>query len=359
MRKILIGSFLLLLLLPLFGKESKLRPYRLINADSLVATKVNDEYVTNLNGNVHFFYGETEFFSDSAQIYEKKKISRLVGNVIVYDDTLSLFSDRVDYYRLQEEIFLNGNVFVKEVHRDSTFRTFNSERAEYYRNDKRFVAIDSVSVYDERENFRGKCGYLNYKMNDGYGYLLKNPELFVSGKDSLTISAEKIEYFNDFKKATASFNVETKSSDFKINSDFLLYFNREEKAIFQGKPVFTSDLARASAEEFQLHFHEKKITFAQLSDSCRVDFKTETEAKMQNWVTADLMQFYFIDGKLTTCKAENGVNSFYRQDKTEKKDFLINKVQGDKLVITLDADSKLEAIAIKKKVSGKYKFFQK
>ena len=74
MKKILIGSFFLVFAFSLFGQKKELRPYRLINADSLIATKVNEEYITNLNGNVHFFYGETEFFSDSAQIYEKKKI---------------------------------------------------------------------------------------------------------------------------------------------------------------------------------------------------------------------------------------------------------------------------------------------
>lgn len=359
MKKRLIGSFLLILFISLLAKEKELRPYRLVNADSLIATKIDNEYVTHLSGNVHFFYGETEFFSDFARIYEKKKISSLFGNVKVFDDTLSLFADRVDYYRLREEIFLNGNVFVKEVHSDSTFRTFESERAEYYRDERKFVAIDDVRAFDQKEKFRGKCGYLNYDIAAGYGYLIKNPVVSVEGEDSLAISAEKIEYFNDFKKITASFNVETKSTEFKINSDFLLYFENEEKAIFQGKPVFRSELARASAEEFQLKFRDKKIIFAQLTDSCRVDFKTESEETMKNWVTADLMKFYFSDGKLSECRAEFNVKSFYRQEKSEKKDFLINKADGDKLIITLDTEGKLETIAIKKKVSGKYKFFKK
>ena len=45
----------------LFSDENDLRPYKLINADTLIVNKINEEYVTDLIGNVHFFYGETEF----------------------------------------------------------------------------------------------------------------------------------------------------------------------------------------------------------------------------------------------------------------------------------------------------------
>ncbi|MCK4312745.1 MAG: hypothetical protein KAW88_08440, partial [Candidatus Cloacimonetes bacterium] len=51
----------------LFSDKNELRPYRLINADTLIVNKINEEYVTDLIGNVHFFYGETEFFSDFAK----------------------------------------------------------------------------------------------------------------------------------------------------------------------------------------------------------------------------------------------------------------------------------------------------
>ena len=55
-------SFILILEITIINllAEEELRPYKLINADKLTITKVEEEYITNLVGNVHFFYGETE-----------------------------------------------------------------------------------------------------------------------------------------------------------------------------------------------------------------------------------------------------------------------------------------------------------
>ena len=75
---ILTGSVLLLLSFTILRAEQELRPYRLVNADRLFVDRLENEYLTRLNGNVHFFYGETEFFSDQAEIYEEQKLVRMI-----------------------------------------------------------------------------------------------------------------------------------------------------------------------------------------------------------------------------------------------------------------------------------------
>ncbi|HHE38335.1 MAG TPA: hypothetical protein ENL20_07155 [Candidatus Cloacimonetes bacterium] len=343
----------------LFSEETELRPYKLINADTLIARKINEEYITNLKGNVHFFYGETEFYTDFAEIFEKKKVTRMIGNVKVFDDTLSLFSDKVDYYRLTEQLFLEGNVFIQETHQDSTIRTFETDRAEYYRNDKNLIAIDNVIAFDEREDLRGTCGYLTYNMNDGYGYLIKSPILTAIGEDSLTISAEKIEYYKEFQKIVTTFNVVSESKDFTITSDFLLYFKEENKAFYLGNPKFISEMAIASANEFQLFLDERTIKYAILKDSCRVDFKSEENEEMVNWITSENMEFNFVDGHLEICEATTNVDSYFKQDEKEDKDFAINEAQGDKLTISINSDEEIDQIGMQGRVSGKYKFLVK
>jgi len=343
----------------LFSEETELRPYKLINADTLIARKINEEYITNLKGNVHFFYGETEFYTDFAEIFEKKKVTRMIGNVKVFDDTLNLFSDKVDYYRLTEQLFLDGNVFIQETHQDSTIRTFTTDRAEYYRNDRNLIAIDNVVAYDERENLQGTCGYLTYNMNDGYGYLIKSPVLTAIGEDSLTISAEKIEYFKDFQKIVTTFNVVTESKDFTIKSDFLLYFKEENKAFYLGNPKFISEMAIAFANEFQLFLDERTIKSAILKDSCRVDFKAEENEEMINWITSENMEFFFNDGHLEKCEATINVDSFFKQEEKEDKDFAVNEATGDKLTISINPDDEIDQIGMQGRVFGKYRFLVK
>lgn len=356
-------SILILLLLlvcsMLSSEETELRPYKLINADKLIINKIDGEYVTNLLGNVHFFYGETEFFSDKADIFELQKIVKMTGNVQVYEDTLSLLADHVDYFRKQERLFLRGDVLATETHIDSTRRTFEAQEVEYFRNTREFFARDSVKTFDERENMYGKCGELKYFMNDGYGYLIKQPLLSIADKDTLSITAEKIEYFENYKKVAATFNVNTFSEQFNMASDFLLYFTDDEKAIYQGQPMFTSDFADAQAQEFRIFFQDQKIRKAVLQDSCAVQFSDAADKPKNNWAVSDQMEFNFVHGNITYCQANENVESYFAQERSDSKDFSANRSTGEHLVIELNDDNKITKISMQDDVQGIYKFKRK
>lgn len=358
MKLILTGSLLFLLCSLLAIDQTELRPYRLINADTVRAQKINNEYVTNLYGNVHFFYGKTEFFADHAVLYEIQKITRMDGNVKVFEDTLSLFAEEAEYFRLEERILLQGNVLAKEVHADSTIRTFEAEEIEYLRLEKTFTALRKVKAYDEREDLHGNCERLKYFINEGYGYLLENPEITMGSRDSMRLKAEKIEYFDDFQKIAANFNVTTSSTDFTITSDFLLFFNQESRAIYLGEPRFSSDFADAVANEFRITFKDSTISQAQLIDYCRVDFKTEDQIEKNNWITADQMDFDFKAGKINICEAQGRVESYFQQSSSEQKDYLENRVTGEFMHMVIENNEVLN-ISMKQTVQGIYKFQQK
>lgn len=361
MKKSTGSFFLIIFLLPccLLAQNSDLRPYKLINADKLIVEKINEEFVTNLIGNVHLFYGDTEFFTDNADIFEKQKIAIMQGNVEVYDDSLSLFADNVKYFRITEKLFLQGNVFAQESHADSTFRTFAAERVEYFRNEREFHAFEKVHSFDSRENIFGDCGKLSYYLQDGYGYLIKSPVLRMVGQDSLSISAEKIEYFKDYEKVVANFNVVTESGEFRMTSDFLLYFSQEEKAIYLGQPRFTSEFADARAVEFRIFFQEQKIERAVLQDSCHVVFKTEEEAQKNSWVRSTKMDFSFQNGRIDLCDAQTNVFSYFEQQKQKGQDFTINDATGQRLLIRVNEENQIESIDMRTAVQGMYKFEKK
>ncbi|MBT5420626.1 MAG: LPS export ABC transporter periplasmic protein LptC [Candidatus Cloacimonetes bacterium] len=365
MKKKLTGNIALYFLIffvsvvSVHAQENEIRPYKLINADKLIINKIQGEYITNLFGNVHFFYGDTEFFSDKADIFELQKIVRMRGNVEVYDDTLSMKADNVDYFREKERLYLRGNVLATETHIDSTLRTFEAGEVEYFRNSREFFAKDNVQTYDERENIYGTCGELKYFLDDGYGYLIKEPVLSIADKDTLSISAEKIEYFKDYKKVAATFNVKTFSNDFVMTSDFLLYFADEEKAVYIGEPNFTSDLADATAIEFRIFFEDQKIKKAVLQDSCFVQFSDAKDKPKASWANGDLMEFIFEKGNISFCEAKGDVRSYFQQDEINQKDYSANNAKGEHLIIKMDNDNKIKMISMKDKVHGIYKFQHK
>ncbi|MFO7895553.1 MAG: LptA/OstA family protein [Candidatus Cloacimonadales bacterium] len=350
MKKILLGSMLLLFCW--LGAED-LRPYRLINADVGTAIEQNEQRILKLSGNVHFFYGETEFFSNTAELYDEEELTILQGEVEVYEDSLALFADKVEYFRLQEKLVLTGSVLAREEHADSTYRTFAADKVIYWRQKQELDAEANVVMYDQREQVDGTCGILHYNRQDGYGYLLQRPQLAL--QDSLKISAEKIEYFEEFSKVTANFDVLTEAPDFNVRSDFLLYFQDEQKAIFLGEPIFDSEFATAEAEEMQIFFSEQEIKLAELNQSCEVRFSSEAGGERDNWIKSNAMSFDFVEGQIKICDAEGEVSSFYQQEKSEKDDFLINRAAAAKMKIIF-ANEEIEEIFLQDKIDGVYKF---
>ncbi|MBN2460713.1 MAG: LPS export ABC transporter periplasmic protein LptC, partial [Candidatus Cloacimonetes bacterium] len=264
----------------------------------------------------------------------------------------------VEYQRLQEELHLWGNVFVRELHKDNTIRTFAAQKVFYFRDRREFQAEEEVEVYDERESIRGRCGILRYFLDSEYGYLLMEPVIRLEDKDSLQVAAQKIEYFRSFQKVVANFAVEVATEEFLIQSDFLLYFADEDKAIFLGNPRFLSEFADANAREFQIFFQERQIRQAELHDSCRVDFKAEETQEKESWIVADDMVFDFQDNMLTLCRASGAVDSYYIQDYTPEREYSVNKAQGTHLILSV-ADNRITRIDMSTEVKGMYKFRKK
>ncbi len=358
MKKILTGSLLMLLLSSAGAGTGELRPYRLINADKLILEMKNDEYYSHLIGNVNFFYGDTEFFADRAELYEIQKIARLFGNVSVIEDTLTLYADRIEYKRLEEHINLYDNIKIIETHADSTVRSFFADQAQYMRNEEKIIAVDNVSFYDERDKISGYCHYLDYDLEKGYGFITQQPSIVFAGEDSLTISSEKIEFYRDFSRVAASFNVETVYTDYQVLSDFLLVFTEDDYAVFLGEPQYFSEFADASAEKIYLYFEDRTIKDALLENDCKILFRTDTNGEKNSELYSDTVSLLFNDGKVSGMKAKGSVRSTYRTQPGSKESF-INYAESDSLVIGFDSDNEIENINFFGNVKGKYYFSDK
>lgn len=357
--KILTGSILIIsLCTALQAQERDLRPYRLVNADMLYIDRVEDEYLTRLNGNVHFFYGETEFFSDMAEIYEVQRIARLFGNVKVVEDSLTLHADHAEYRRLEEHLILTGNVFIREEHEDGTERTFSSTKAQYLRNDRRIYAFENIYFHDERENVNGYSNYLDYDLSDGYGFITDNPEIEVVGEQNLNIVAERMEFYRDFNRIAASFGVNTVYEEYLITSDFLLYFMDDEYAVYLGEPALTADIADATADQFYIYFEDRKIKSATLEDNCVTLFAVKEGDEKNSRIECSLMELFFRDGKISEMHAFDNVKSLYVSETTDRDTFM-NYAESEQLIITINSENEIETIVFQGQVRGQYHFSDK
>ncbi len=331
--------------------------FRLIHADKLFLSNLDQENVLELFGNVHFFYGQTEFFSNRAMIYDTQKIARLIGSVRVSNDTLMVTADSIAYYRIPNLLNMGGNVVITEQKdKDRVFNRITCDRGSYDKANEVITSAGRVTGYSETEKARAKCNFAYWDRKNGYGYLIEQPELWSEGQDTLYVRSEKMEFFDTDHRIIATFNVLAKSKDYSATSDFLLYFLNEDKAIFQGKPNFSSDYADASATEFHLYFSERKLNRAELKDSCLVWFAQEKGNAKTNWVKAKYIAMEIENDYLQEFEAESEVTYFYNQAKQEDKDMFSNDASGDFLSAHFQKDGRLATLSMKNRVKGIYRF---
>lgn len=333
--------------------------FRLVHADKLFMNKLESEQILELNGNVHFFYGTTEFRSSRALIFDVKKTVRLYGNVTVSNDSLSLKADTLAYYRIPELLNMGGKVLATHKNNQGDYRWTRSDFASYDKARDVLTTWGNVSAYDYRETAYAQCGYAQWDRKEGYALMLEEPKLRSGTTDSLLIQAEKMEFFDRERKLIATFNVRVDTRDYKATSDFLIYFMQDEKAVFTGEPKFYSDYANADAQEFHLYFKERKLVRAELLDSCFVAFSEEQKAVKQNTVKADYISMHFRDDQIRKFIAEGKVDYYYVQEATEKRDHFINSASGVFLQADFDDQSKLTGMQMKTNIHGKYLFVNK
>lgn len=334
------------------------KSYKIKNADNVVLNKNNDKYILNMNGNVNFIYGQIEFFCDKGTIVEQTETAKLFNNVVVQKDTLTITSDYAYYDNIQEIVQFSGNVIAYEYNaRSELKREFQADTLIYNRKIEEIIASKDVIAKELSENITAKSGYLEYHRKDGYGFMNINP-IIENKKDSLTISAEKMEYHANFDKIVAMFNVHTSLSEAEIFSNFLIYYNEDGKAVFSGQPRIETDFGTGLAETFNLFFVENNLSHVEFINDCRLDFSFEEGQDYNNWLTAEKIDIFFEDKKPKSMLAETRVlyEIISEEERENSKEYSRNVSSSNKLQVTFTEDNEIEEIKQLESISGSYIF---
>jgi len=373
MKKYLLLSLsllgMLIAVLPLFAVDPP--TYRLINSDSFQATKAGEEYISYLVGNVHFFYNEIEFYSDRAEIYEQRQDVFLMGRVVCIQDTLRITCDEAYYYHKTSLLRLISHVVITQTQAGEqikTTRIVTANQANHDRDKGTFTLTGNVIAHAMSDSVYAKAGFAFYDQQNNYAYMIQNPLVYKVGADSLSLSAEKIEFYESIKKVVASFGVVTQNPQIKATCDFLIYYGDEEqirseteesydgKVVYIGNPQFYSDDADGNAELFTVYLVKNKIDLIYLENSSYISFKTDEALPKDSWIKSDFMSLYYKETKPTSFFAKDNVSSYFIQKSNKNKQEIYNNVSSETLNISFNDDSKVQDIRVNKSVSGMYKF---
>ncbi len=338
-------------------KKSK-KNYRIINSDLLKLRKSNNEIISQMRGNVHFFYDNIEFYSDKADLYENQQKVQLLGNVKIIKDTITLKAEDVTYFKKDEKIYLIENVFIKmENSKNDQIKTFSCKRAEIDRKTGQMKADKDIRVYDQERQLKVFCGKMRYNLNTKKGFLVDNPEIFSTSDDSTRLLAEKIDILDGHNKIRARYGVKTFSAYHQTQSEELIYLSEEQKVILLGEPKFYSEKLNAKAKRFYFYsdLSFKNIEKIVLEEDCEVDFPSEPGKPFDNNLRSGKVDLNFSESNLKDIIArENVALSLINQDSSGVS---VNKIYGDTLVLRLNQQKKLEYMTMKsEKVKGVFKF---
>ena len=333
--------------------------YRLVNANSLNVIRVFDEYVTRLTGDVHFFYDDIEFQSDYAEIFDQQKYVTLIGNVLIIQDTLFIQCHESSYSQQTKDLSGKGEVLCREIHTGIESRRVRSDLFNYNRLDGEYILEGNVQGESFTDSLYIKGGYARYNQNTGYGYLLQKPLLYRSSQDSLSLSGEKIEFFESNSKIVASFSVETRNNDIYTQSDYLVYYHKEGKLIYIGEPRFFSDNGDGKADLITVYLEGGALKEILLEGSSRLQFKTESMTEKDNWIISERMNLYYQDNEPREFQAHDDVFSYFIQESNGERKAITNEVSGDNLQILFKEESGIKSLQFKSNVQGKYIFQKK
>jgi lipopolysaccharide export system protein LptA len=317
--------------------------------------RVNQEYITYLSGNVRIFYGDIEFKSDLADIYEKRQHVVLRGNVIVVQDSLMITCEDAQYFHENQLLQVQQNVVITELLEEGIYRRSTSSSGTHFRESGEFFLRGNVFIQDFKEHLFARAGYLTFNQQTGYGYMIESPVVWRAAEDSLALFAEKIEYFEENNKVLASFGVITQNVDIKVTSDFLIYYGDEDRIVYIGDPKFYSENGDGEADLITVLLENNEIREILMEGNCYIRFSSDDSGEKNSWVRSDYMTLFYINDRAEEFIARENVSSFLRQG-GERRSRMDNNVTGELLNILFDENSNIIQLIITDSVSGKYRF---
>ncbi len=351
------GSILVVIILSFSSTllcQGKDHHYILKNANLVKIDKTENDTITTLKGDVNLIYNDIEFFADNAQIFQKDRKVKLFGNVRAIDDTLEAGAQKATYFRKDVILKLEEDAYFIENSPHTLLKKITADFIEYQKENKKVHALNNIVATDFIEKVICTCGKFRYDMDTDYGLARDDPVLTFQRDNELKIYSKQMELFAKDKKLTATYDVKVETEDTYATSNFLIYFNDQEKAVMLGNPQFKSSLSTATAEEFQIFFKDEKIRQLLLVTNAVIHFKEEKSIGKENYLYAEKVRMEINNDKIIYMQARNVSRSFFEQ--REDDDILINKLATLQLEVFFNEGEDIKTIIADDDIKGTYTF---
>jgi lipopolysaccharide assembly outer membrane protein LptD (OstA) len=321
-----LSIFLLAIPLVAFGQSSGDKPLDLIHADKIQTTGKDPDIVTNLIGNVHLKYGETDLKSDRALWYNKTDMAIFIGSVLMSKGASLIACQNLTYYR-------------------------NSGSAE---------AVGGVAIRDTVENLLLTCSRADY-LNDSSRFVATGrPILKINPDDDsskITIIGDSIIYGMDNKIGYARHNVIITRKNIRATCEFAEFRENGDNIVLTGDPKAVQDKNILTGDKITLRTEKRIIIGMVIDGNASATYRTYQDTVKDLYTEAvltgkELEVFFLADKPEHAVMRRNAISNYTPSaaDSTVKGK---NIASGDSITLFFD-NSKINRVLIIGGAQGQY-----
>ncbi len=324
-------------------------------ADRATSRSAEDgELVIDLVGSVSVTDGEVTVTSDSGTVWQNSGNASFYGDVRVTTDTLTGTSRYLEYVRDAGMVTMTGDVVLTD---GST--VLSAREVVYFRQSGKATAREDVVMTGPSVgHVEGQ--YALYDRARGSLFITVDPVLrrVVDG-DSLTVTADRLEFFPDDNSAEAQGNatVLMPAREFTSTSEYLRYFGDEERFEFFGSPVLESEESRLSGDwmEVQLDSSGDPLWVRVEGGASGYFLDTGPSPPAETWFSSSRAYFAFEGGSPDSVMLTGSALLRMKSGGEAAEREEMNTVRGNSLSISFQDGEAVEVI-VSGNVRGTYSY---
>lgn len=281
-----------------------------------VAEQIVNRGEFTLLGNVNIYDKEQHLQADSLFIYEKEKLQVARGHVINITEKDTTYADKVTYFQSENKFESNGNVKIRNIERNSAL---TGEAAVYFKNE------DDAIIW-------GSPSFVKY---DSVGF------------EATRINADTLKTFENGDSTIAQGNVEILQEGGVSKCGRAEYFPNRDKIYLYDEPVIEQKNQHIRGDSIQIFLEDSKLAQVLVVRNAMAvsDADTLNKGSLENKLTGQQMNFFFVDNKLNKVEIEHQATSIYHIIEEEKYKGA-NEVSGDKITIEFDGNTAKRVLVV-------------
>ncbi len=324
-------------------------------ADRAVARELESgEAVLDLAQNVVVTDGEVTVNSDSATIWQDSGNALFLGNVIVLMDTLTGTCEYLEYLKEAGMVTMTGDVVLTDGE-----TVVEAEEVVYFRGSAKATARENVIMTGPWFG-RVEGQYALYDRERGSLFVTVDPVLRrTENGDSLTVTADRLEFFPDDNSAEAQGNVfvSMPEMDFTSTSEYLRYYGDEDRFELFGSPVLLFEEGDMSGDwmEILLESSGDPESVRIEGDASGYFRDSDVDPPAETWFSSERAFFSFEESEPDSVMLTGYASLIMKSGGEAASRDELNTVRGDTFIIRFENGNATEVI-VSGSVTGTYSY---